>query len=625
MSNGYFGKILWIDLSQDKFEEKEIAEDLYRKYFGGYGLACKLIYDNMPAKADPLGKEAIIGFFPGLLTGTIAPLTGRYMVAGKSPLTGTWGDSNCGGYFGAEIKKCGYDGILIKGISESPKYVAIVNDKKELLDASELWGFYTAETENKLRSIHGDVRIAGIGPAGEKLSLMSSIISDKFRAAARSGFGAVLGAKKIKAIVLKGNHRISVANDDELIKCLKEFNTGVKNDKSGAMYLYNNLGLSTLNVSSGISGDAPIKNWGGNTTEHFPIEKLNKISAAEINKYKIKDYGCFSCSVKCGAIMNVPKANLVETHIPEYETCAAFGHMLLNDDVISLFILNNLCNQAGLDTISVGGTVAFALECFQEGLLNYEDTNGLDLKWGDSEVVIELVKKIIEREGIGDILADGPQKASEKIGKGSENFAIHSMGQVIPMHDPKFMNSLARTYAYDPTPGRHTASSLDHFITGVMKRNKYVNEFIIPRGYRNPGDKRYEAMKMCAGLHQSICSLGICSFTYWFQTYPLLECIKSVLGWDLSINDVIKIGLRIQTLRQAFNIREGIILAKNKLPGRVIGNPPFEVGPNKGKTVDYESDQKGYSEKMGWNPENGYPLKTTLNELDLQFVIKDLY
>ena len=624
MPNAFFGKILWIDLSNETIKEEVLPEEIYRQYLGGYGLATKLIYENMPPKADALGPDAIIGFFPGLLTGSIAPLTGRLMVAGKSPLTGTWGDSNCGGFLGAEVKRCGYDGILIKGASKTPKYVAIIDNNKQILDASELWGLDTYETDDKLIEKHGKVRTACIGPAGEKLSLISCIMHEKHRAAGRSGFGAVLGSKKLKALIFKGNEKVSIADNNQLMQIVKDFNVGVRNDQSGAMYLWHKLGLSCINVSSGVSGDTPIKNWGG-TTEDFPLEKLNKISAFEVNKYRQRNYGCFSCPVQCGAIMKVPEANLEETHIPEYETIAAFGPLCLNDNLISLFVLNDLCNRAGLDTISVGGVVAFAIECYENQIINKSNTDGIELKWGNTEAILEIVKKIIKREGFGNALADGSKVASEIIGKGSEKFGMHSMGQALAMHDAKFFNSLAGTYAFDPTPGRHTASSLDHFTSGLMLRNKYVKEFILPRGFKKPGEPRYESMKMCAGLHQSICSLGMCSFTYWFQTYPLLELIKAVIGWDLSIDDVIKIGLRIQTLRQAFTVREGVILAKNEIPGRLIGNPPFEKGPNKGKTVEYKQDYKGYCEKMGWNSENGIPLKETLANLNLNFVIKDLY
>ena len=624
MPNGYFGKILWIDLSEETFREDVLPEDTYKQYLGGYGLASKLIYENMPTEVDPLGPDAILGFFPGLLTGTITPLTGRFMVAGKSPLTGTWGDSNCGGRFGAEIKKCGYDGILIKGTSKDPKYVAIIDNDIQILGANNIWGLDTNETDDELIKRHGKVKNAIIGPAGEKLSLMAGIIHEKYRAAGRAGFGAVMGSKKLKALTIKGKTQVSVADNDELIQLTKEFNKNVKDAKSGAMYLYNTLGLACLNTSAGVSGDTPIKNWKG-TPEDFPMEKLSKISGQNVNKYKIRDYGCFSCSVQCGAIMKVPEANLEETHIPEYETCAAFGPLVLNDDLVSLFVLNDLCNRAGLDTISVGGTVAFAMECYENDIINQDDTDGLDLTWGNSEAIIELVKNIIERKGFGDTLADGPKFAAERIGKNSEKYAIHSKGQVLPMHDVKFFNSLGRTYSFDPTPGRHTASSLDHFVSGMMRRNKYVKDFKLPKGYKRPGEERFESMKICDNLHQCINSLGLCYFTYWFQTYPLLELINAVVGWDLSIEDLLHIGHRIQSLRQAFTLREGVILVNNDLPGRVVGDPPFESGPNRGKTVNYKSDFRGYCEKMGWNPDNGYPTKETLRDLNLEFVIQHLY
>lgn len=624
MANAYFGKILWIDLSDNTVKDEELSDDLIQNYLGGYGLASKLIYEHMPPKTDPLGPDAIIGFFPGLLTGSVAPLSGRVMVTGKSPLTGTWGDSNCGGFIGAEIKKCGYDGILIKGSAQNPKYITIIDGKIEIRDASDLWGLDTNETEDKLIEKHGNVKNIIIGPSGENLSLMSCLIHEKYRAAGRSGFGAVMGSKKLKAIVLKGNQKMNLADKESLLQITKDFNQKAKSAQSGAMYLYNIQGLACLNTSAGVSGDTPIKNWGG-TPEDFPMERLSKISGEEINKFKIRNYGCFTCPVQCGAVMKVPEADLDETHIPEYETCGAFGPLILNDDLISLFTLNDMCNRAGLDTISVGGTVAFAIECYENGIITKNETDGLELTWGNIESVIKLVKKIIKREGIGDTLADGPKFAAERIGGGSDQYAIHSMGQALPMHDVKFFNTLGRTYAFDPTPGRHTASSLDHFVSGLMRRNKFVDGFKLPRGYKRPGDDRFESMKLCDSLHQCINSLGLCYFIYWFQTYPLFEIIKATLGWELSIDDLLKIGSRIQALRQSFTIREGVILAENELPGRVIGDPPLESGPNRGKTVDYKADYKGYCEKMGWNLDNGYPTKELLSKLDLDFVIKDLY
>jgi len=625
MLNEYFGKILWIDLSKGSFKEETLPEEIYRQYLGGYGLAAKLIYDNMPAKADPLGVDAILGFFPGLLTGTVAPLSGRYMIAGKSPLTGTWGDANSGGFFGPEIKKCGYDGILIKGIAATPKYIAIINDEIKILDASEVWGFDAVETEDKLKEKHGKVQVACIGQSSEKLSLISGIVNDKGRIAARSGFGAVMGSKKLKAIVLKGNKKIQLSNKDSLLSHTKDYNNKIAAASGGMVSIFKTYGTTAGNVFSGSSGDTPIKNWAGNSKEDFPTERLNKISAGEIDKFKEKDFGCFSCPVRCGAIMKVPELDIEETHRPEYETCAAFGPLLLNDDLMSIFTLNELCNRAGLDTISAGGTVAFAIECFENGLLSRDDTDGLELTWGNSQEIIKLVNMIINREGIGDILADGCKRASEKIGKGSEKYAITSLGQELGMHDSKFMSSLGLSFAFDPTPGRHTTSSIDMVAMGPLGRNDLIEGFILPKNFRKMGDERFEAHMLVNSLSQFSNSLGLCMFSSMFSKYPLIDLIKAATGWDISIEELIKIGLRIQTLRQAFTIREGVILAENELPGRAIGDPPFESGPHKGKTIDYKSDYLGLCEKFGWNPKNGYPLKDTLINLNLDFVVKDFY
>jgi len=624
MVNEFFGKILWINLSEESIKEEVLDEEIYRHYLGGYGLAAKLIYENMPVNADPLGPDAILGFFPGLLTGTVAPFSGRYMIAGKSPLTGTWGDANSGGFFGPEIKRCGYDAILIKGIATAPKYITIIDGEVKIIDASEIWGLDAIETEDKLKEKHGTVHVACIGHSSEKLSLISGIVNDKGRIAARSGFGATMGSKKLKAIVLKGNKKISLSDEEALNRHTRDYNNKVAEAK-GIVSIFKTYGTTAGNVFSGSSGDTPVKNWGGSSIEDFPTDRLNKISAGMIDKYKQKPYGCFACPLRCGAIMKVPELNIEETHRPEYETCAAFGPLLLNDDLMSIFTVNELCNRAGLDTISAGGTVAFAIECYENGLISKDDTDGLELTWGNSAEIIKLVEKMINREGFGDILADGCKRASEKIGKGSEKYAITSMGQELGMHDSKFMSSLGQAFAFDPTPGRHTTPNVDMIAMGPLGRNELVEGFVLPKDMRTMGDERFEALKLVNVLAQFSNSLGLCMFSNMISNYPMMELIKAATGWDLSIEELIKIGKRIQTLRQAFTIREGVILAENELPGRAIGDPPFESGPHKGKVIDYKSDYKGFCEKFGWNPTNGYPLKETLTALNLDFVIKDLY
>ncbi|NHJ23268.1 MAG: aldehyde ferredoxin oxidoreductase [Candidatus Lokiarchaeota archaeon] len=612
MANGYMGKILWVNLTDESFKEEELSEKIYRQYLGGYGLATKLIYQNMPAKIDALSSESVFGFFPGLLTGTVAPLSGRFMVAGKSPLTGTWGDSNCGGYFGPEIKKCGYDAILIKGAAKTPKYITIIDDKKQILDASDIWGLDAVQTEEALKSKHGKIQVASIGQSGENISLISGIVNDKARIAGRSGFGAVMGSKKLKAIVLKGNKTVSSADKELLLEKTKTYNEQIKAATAGAVEAWRTLGTTFGNVVSFQIGDTPCKNWGG-TKEDFPEEKVNKISGTELLKYKEKSYGCFSCPVQCGAIMKIPEANIDETHRPEYETCASFGHLLLNDDLKTIFIANDLCNRAGLDTISAGATIAFAIECFENGIIGVDDTEGIMLKWGNSDAIIQILKKMIDREGFGHVLADGSKIAAEKIGKGSEKYAIQAMGQELGMHSAKYYKSMGAAFAFDPTPGRHTTACLDMIAGGpIIKPDGLFEGFTLPKKFKRPGEDRSEAEKLIAGLWQSFNSLGLCEFLAFFQQYPLIAFIKAIVGWDLTMDEIIKIGLRIQNLRQAFTLREGVKIIESKISERAV-------------EIDYLADYKGYCEKMGWNPDTGYPLQETLKNLDLEFILKDLY
>jgi len=654
MKTGFFGKVLWVNLTEEIFQEKLIDKEIYQNYLGGYGLAAKLIYETMLSGVDPLSPESVFGFFPGLLTGTAAPFSGRYMVASKSPLTGTWGDSNSGGTFGPEIKKCGYDAILFTGAAKSPKYVIVADGKKEILDASDIWGMDIIEAETKLKQKHGKfIKTAGIGQAGENLSRISGIANDKGRIAARSGIGAVMGSKKLKMLVLKGNNKIPIQNKDKFLELIKDYNEnsssgepnrliasilksvpnmakiirrlrkGFKGPPKMIKKIYRSFGTSVANTISAETNDSPIKNWNGIGMYDFPFKQSKSLSAIEIQRYKIRDYGCFSCPVQCGAILKVPELNLEETYLPEYETCCSFGALLLNNDLLSIFEINELCNRAAIDTISTGATIAFAIECFEKGLISVKDTGGLELTWGNSKAIIELVKIIIKREGFGDVLADGSKIAAEKIGNGCSEYTMTSLGSEIAMHNPRIFPSLAFTYCYDPTPGRHSAASIDFIDIGHI--NKFQKGFKLPSGWKRDDKKKQKGQMMISSFHQVLNSVGLCMFATLFGSYPFNDLINALTGWNITVDDIIKIGLRIQTLRQSFTLREGIDIANNKLSGRVTGHPPDKRGPTKGITIEYEDFYKGYCKEMGWNPENGYPLKETLKDLDLEFVIKDLY
>ena len=412
-------------------------------------------------------------------------------------------------------------------------------------------------------------------------------------------------------------------NVPSLAKTIRRFRIGFAGPPNIIRHIYRTFGTSVGNTIASETNDSPIKNWKGIGMYDFPYKKSKNLSATKIKKYKIREYGCYSCPVQCGGILKVSELGLEETYQPEYETCCSFGALLLNNDLMSIFEINELCNRAAIDTISTGATIAFAIECYENGILTKENTDGLELTWGNSKIIVELVKKIINREGIGDILADGSKIAAERIGKDSLKYSMTSLGSEIAMHNPRVFPSLAFTYNYDPTPGRHTAASIDFVDIGPI--NKFQKGFKLPKGWKRDEKKKQKAQKLITAFHQVLNSSGLCLFSTLFGRYPFLELINSLTGWGVNIDNIIEIGLRIQTLRQAFTLREGIDIVHNNLPGRVIGDIPDKKGPTKGITVEYKDFYKGYCNEMGWNPDNGYPLKDTLKELDLEFVIKDFY
>jgi aldehyde:ferredoxin oxidoreductase len=449
MGQGYMGMILNVDLSSGAIVEEAIPDSMYEHYLSGTGLAACLLYDRIPAGADPLGPDNILGFVSGLLTGTGSLFTGRWSVVGKSPLTGTWGDANCGGNFSPAIKRNGYDGIFFRGISEKPVYLHVKEGKAELLDAQDLWGRDTHDAEKMLIARHGDsARVALIGPAGERLSLISGVCNDGGRIAARSGLGAVMGAKRLKAVVLEGRKKIAVHDREAILRLNQVCNRWVQMQPpflsgSGMAWLgalmrvlptqlaldgmlykifLKKWGTGSMNQMSVEMGDAPVKNWKGSNVD-WGIKQSSTVNPDLICALEKRKYHCYACPLGCGGIC-VTKDG--EVHKPEYESVLALGALCMNGDLESIFQMNELLNRAGMDTISTGGTIAFAMECYERGILTEKETDGLDLTWGNSTAMIALVHKMIRREGIGDILADGSRAAAERIGRGASPYAMHA-------------------------------------------------------------------------------------------------------------------------------------------------------------------------------------------------------
>jgi len=616
------GKILNVDLSTGTLRDEALDESLCRRFLGGYGLGAKLLYDRMKPRVDALGPDNLLGFFTGPLTGSPSIEGNRFVVVCKSPLTDTWGDANCGGTFGPHLKFAGYDGILVSGAAKTPVSLCIEDGKAELRDAAALWGKDTNETEDLLKATLGErtgrsgkqVEVACIGPAGEKLSLLAAVVNDKGRAAGRSGVGAVMGAKKLKAIAVSGKAEVPVFDAARAEALRKEYMK-----RSGGFHdILVKYGTVGITGDSAMSGDSPVKNWGGVGPVDFP-SGATTFEPDTVIAYQDKKYGCWRCTMSCGGHMSVKDEGPYRGaahHKVEYETAAAWGTMTLVDKFPALIKLNELCNRYGFDTIGAGCTAAFAVECYENGLLTKADTGGLELRWGNDQALVALLEKMATREGIGDVLADGTRKAAARIGKGAEAYAMHVQGAEVPMHDPKFQPGLATTYKMDATPGRHTQGHEDMppMLAGWPGHDKYV--------YTGKGELHRKCMEMIHVVNAA----GICIFAYLAYDWNFVpEFLTAVTGWEIDTDECYRIGERIADIRHAFNLREGLNPLRFEVPGRLIGNPPQTAGNVRNVTVDLDTQVREYCAAMEWDPLTAVPSKQRLLALGLTEVARDLH
>ena len=625
MTGGYAGKIGFVDLTTDEITIETLDEKLARDFIGGQGIGARILFERQKKGVDPLGPESYLGFTTGPLTGTKVPTGGRYMAVCKSPLTGGWGDANSGGFFGAELKAAGWDAIFVSGSSATPKFIAIADESIEIKDATDLWGLDTVETEQAIRKAGQDkkIRVACIGPASEKISLISGIVNDSGRVAARSGVGAVMGAKKLKAVAVRGTAKVSIADKDALDRLRKDFIKEMR-DMPGmpeALMKHGTCGFTTSLVSSGAT---PIKNWA--LTGERAFANLEKIADGDtVIQYQTRKYACANCPIACGGIFNVTsgKYPVGETHKPEYETIGAFGTMCMCDDLESIIKLNDMCNRSGLDTISAGTALAFAMECFENGIITASDTDGIELTWGNAEAMITMVDKMAAREGFGDILADGVKIAADRIGNGAEEFAIHVGGQEPGLHNALFLPSRGTGFVCDPTPGRHTAAPMARIDGGPAQFAPYP-ELKIEQFEKYAYSGKGPMSATASSYLQVGASAGICLMPMmFFGNYPLVDFLSAATGWDLDVAEVLTTGARIQTLRQSFNVREGIRSSDVRLPDRMLGRPPQANGPVAGVTIDVDSLAREYRQAMGWDAESSIPDKITLEKLGLIHLVEN--
>ena len=615
MVSGYSGRLLTIDLTSREITKEDLNLRIAREFIGGEGIASTILFEQVGPETDPLGPDNTLIFMTGAFVATNIPCGIKTTVVSKSPLTGIYGESVFSAPLGIDLKNSGYDGIIIKGKAKDPVYIWINDDQVEIREAQHLWGEETFETVNKLRKELRDatISVVTIGPAGERLVRLASIIADDSRAAGRCGLGAVMGSKNLKAIASKGTGKIPVSNPTRLNELRKEaVTTALPNTKA----LRDNGTASGL-ITFEQNGNLPIRNW---TRGSFP--EADKITGTTMTQRILTaPYPCKTCPIACGRKVKVESGPYaMEGSGPEYESMAALGSLCYNSNLESIAKANDLCNRLGIDTISTGQAIAFAMECYKKGLIT--ETGGVDLTWGNPDAIVRICELIGTKEGLGEVLGEGVLMAAKKIGKGSEKFAIHVKGLEFPEHNPRKFKSMGVAYATSNVGANHNRGS-----PMLVERNLLSPE--LP--WKEPVDGFIAKDKgRMTKVYQDICcavdSLGICKFMVFWGKLPLrilVEYYNAITGWDITFEDLMKAGERIWNLQRAFNIRMGTSRKDDTLPDRFLKESVNE-GPAKGQIVELETMLAEFYNERGLD-QNGKPSKDKLLELGLDWVAEKLY
>jgi aldehyde:ferredoxin oxidoreductase len=620
---GFRGKLLRVDLENEKIIDQTIPSDDYAQYLGGRGLGVKILYDELVPGIDPLGSENLLLFMAGPLQGAIIPGQTRYVAMAKSPQSNGLAEAHAAGNIGPEMKYAGYDGIIVQGISERPVYLWLHDGKAELRDADSLWGTTTHETEQLVKAEINAPRasVASIGVGGENLVKFACIMSDLSRAAGRTGVGAVMGSKKLKAVAIHGSKKaIPLANRELVVELSQEYskrllsNDGVMNmQKYGTPF-----GVPVLNAS----GILPTKNF---QTGFF--EGADKISGEAITRTMQKGvFGCMGCPVRCWRVVEVKEGKYKGDFNdgPEYETVASLGSLCLNDNLEAIAYANHLCNLHSIDTISTGNVIAFAMECYEKGLITDTDTKGIKLNWGDPDVMIEMIDHIARRKGFGNVLAEGVKPAAQTVGRGAEAFAVEVKGVEVPMHEPRGKKAVGLMYATAARGAVHTDAAHD---TGFERPNVAPEIGLIKAYSRKDieGKPKITVRAQDATAIQN--SLVLCSFTsnITFRPATIADYIKwlgAITGLEYDVCELMTVGERINNLARVFNVREGISRSDDYLPPRFATN--MLSGASAEQTIpkqDLDKMLNEYYSLRGWDQKTGEPTAETLRRLGLEHTI----
>jgi len=635
MPYGYHGKILHVDLTKGALEIEEPEEKLYRHYMGGSALGMYYLLKNTPAGADPLGPENTLVLSLSVLTG--APVSGqsRMTATAKSPLTGAVGDAQCGGFWPAECKFAGFDAIVVTGKSEHPVYLWLHDGEAELRDASHLWGKITGEVEAQIKEELGDpkIEVAQCGPAGEKGVRYACIINMSNRANGRTGLGAVMGSKNLKAVAVRGKMRPQLADRDALLKVAK---WGADNFEDSDVYGLGLLGTAEVLRSQNKAGGLPTRNWDSGV---FPadldagITGWEAIDGQTMSDTILKERDtCYACTVRCKRVVEVVEGPYqVDPHYggPEYETLATFGSYCGVDDLAAVSYANQICNQYGMDTISCGATIAWAMNCFERGLLTTEDTGGIELRFGNADAMVKLTEMIARREGLGDLLAEGSARAAAKIGHGAEDLVVTVKKQELPAHMPQVKRSLALIYAVNPFGADHQSSEHDGSYRDYPDRMAEM-DLMDPQHPRILNSEKVRYALYTQYLYSCLDSINLCQFVFgpsWHLYGPsqIVDTARAITGWNVSLWELMKVGERRLNLMRAFNAREGFGRDDDKLPKKL--SQALVGGKSDGYFVTEDEVEKAkdtYYAMAGWDISTGAPTRTKLEELGLAWVADEM-
>lgn len=628
MPFGYNGKVLRIDLNKESFAIDHPDDIFYRTYWGGRGFGLYYMLKEMKPNTDPFSEDNLLIFANSVITGNLAPAMPRYTICAKSPLTGAEGESEAGGYWGPELKKAGFDAMIIRGIAKKPCYLWIHDGKVEFRDASNLWGKETYQVEQLIKEELGEknIKICQIGLGGENQVLFANIVNELTHFNGRNGLGAVMGSKKLKAIVAKGTNPVSLYDKDKVKEIAKNIAQRVlKNPLSK--------GLREYGTPAGVrgfyeTGSLPSLNW---TTGYF--EKGENLTAETYNKTILKKRdSCYACPIRCKRIVEVNEGKLKVDPIyggPEYETVVSLGSICGIDDLKYVAKANELCNKWGIDTISAGMTIAFAMQCYEEGLINIEDTGGIELNFGNKEAILIMIEKIVHKEGFGKLLAQGSRLASRKIGKGSEKFLREVKGQEVAMHDPRVKASLALQFAFADYGSDHMKAPHDTLFTDEnspgLKEMSGLG-ILKPLETTDLSYRKVALFKILDIYWTLFDILGVCYFGYVPRSVgtmdELLAIIRATTGWKTTWYELMKLGERTINMARMYNIREGFTADDDTIPEIFFSN--FTEGLLKGKGAlnrkDFEEAKQLRYELMGWSHQ-GKPTRGKLIELDLDWLI----